>query len=73
MAKKKTVVRAARKPPDKPSGPCVYEGCKTICDDMNYCYGCKSFICEKHCTNPDVSWGSHDVSEHWDEGEDEIN
>ncbi len=65
MAKK-----SPTKPNDEPaSGPCI--GCGTVLDDVNFCYGCKSFICSD-CDQMHPSFlGPHGAEAHDVRGTDE--
>lgn len=44
---------------------CAHPKCRRVCSADCYCYGCRRFICEKHCTNLLVMSFGHPVASHW--------
>lgn len=53
------------------SSVCGHPECDAACDDDNYCFGCKEYICDEHDLNMNMPMGDHLVVEHWEEEDDE--
>ena len=53
----------------KPEGKCAK--CGKACDDDHYCHGCKKHICDDCSVNWNPPWGTHDVSVHFEEPEED--
>jgi hypothetical protein len=60
-------VRSHTKKPDGGAPSCAHPKCRNKVTPDDYCFGCKAYTCEEHSSNPDVRFGPHPASEHWQE------
>lgn len=61
-----------RMAPLAPKGAeCAYPGCRASVTPDDHCFGCNAYVCEVHSTNVSLMGMGHDVTEHWEESDDE--